>query len=151
MTNGDHKVFVDTNVLVYAAMKEDVRHAASMAVLQDANSGALCVSPQSLTEFYSTITSSKRVSAPLTPAEAIGFIETLIGCEQVTVLPISRPVSERWLSLLRTEGVRGPHVFDIQIAATMLEHGVSKLFTYNGRDFHGLPGIEAMEPDSVPP
>jgi predicted nucleic acid-binding protein len=46
----------------------------------------------------------------------------------------------------RTE-LRGPRIFDFQIAATMLAHGVTKLITYNGRDFIEIPEIEILEPE----
>jgi len=42
--------------------------------------------------------------------------------------------------------VRGPRVFDLQIAATMLSHGITKLVTYNGADFKSVAEIEILEP-----
>lgn len=89
------------------------------------------------------------MTAPYSPAEAIEFIETLLGYEHVVVLPISPDVPSRWIALLKTTEVRGPQIFDFQIAATMLVHGVTKLFTYNGSDFKDLADIETLEPEAV--
>lgn len=135
MTSGDGSFFVDANVLVYAALKDDPRHHVSKALLKDPSRGLLHLSPQILTEFYSTVTNRKRVTTPYSPPEAIEFIETLLTYEPIVILPISQDVPARLISLLRAIEVKGPHVFDLQIAATMLTHGVKKLFTYNETDF----------------
>ena len=76
MTSGNSSYFVDANVLVYAALKDDSRHEVSKALLKDAGRGPLHLSPQVLAEFYSTVTNSKRVTVPYSPPEAIEFIET---------------------------------------------------------------------------
>lgn len=137
--------FVDANVLVYAAIADDPRHKAAKDLLMDPG-GTLHISPQIITEFYSTITSPKRVAAPYPPLEAIEFLETLLGYEHVSVLPITAAASVRLLELLRDREVKGPQVFDLQIAATMLAHGVTRLFTYNGSDFKQIPDLEVLEP-----
>lgn len=80
------------------------------------------------------MTNPKRVTAPYSPAEAVEFIGTPLSYDHVVVLPISPDVATRLTSLLRAMEVRGPHVFDLQIAATMLVHGVNKLFPYNNAE-----------------
>ena len=150
MTSAEGSYFVDANVLVYAALTDDPRHEVSKALLKDDSRGLLHLSPQILTEFYSIVTSPKRVTAPYTPVEAVDFIETLLGYEHVVVLPISPDVPSRWMVLLKSVEVRGPHIFDLQIAATMLVNGVSTLFTYNGTDFKGLADIQILEPEAAP-
>jgi predicted nucleic acid-binding protein len=68
----------------------------------------------------------------------------------VVILPISKEVPFRWISLLKVSEVRGPHVFDLQIAATILAHSVTKLFTYNGADFKDIAEIQTTEPNAIP-
>jgi hypothetical protein len=53
------------------------------------------------------------------------------------------------LELLRNRDIRGPHVFDLQIAATINAHGVTRLFTYSGTDFKQLPDLEDLDPSGV--
>lgn len=142
--------FVDANVLVYAAITDDSRHKAAKDLLMEPG-GTLHISPQIVTEFYSTITSSKRVVAPYPPPEAIEFLEMLLEYEHVSVLPITTDVSVRLLKLLRDRDVKGPHVFDLQIPATMLAHGITRLFTYNGSDFKQIPDLEVLEPSDSHP
>ena len=110
MTSAEGSYFVDANVLVYAALADDPRHEVSKALLKDGSRGLLHLSPQILTEFYSVVTSQRRVTAPYSPAEAVEFIEVLLGYEHVVVLPISVEVPSRWMAFLRTVEVRGPHI-----------------------------------------
>ena len=149
MTSGEG-IFADANILVYAAIRDDVRHAACRNLLKNPGDTLLHFSPQILTEFYSVITNPKRVTAPFTPTEAIEFIEILLSYRHSAPLPITAEVPAILLSLLKQRVVRGPRVFDLQIGATMLAHGVSRLATYNGADFKDIAGIEIVEPERVP-
>ena len=60
---------VDANVLVYALYRDAPQHASSRAFLDRAQRTdlTLCLTSQTLAEFYSIVTSPKRVSAPRTP------------------------------------------------------------------------------------
>jgi predicted nucleic acid-binding protein len=147
--SGSDAFFVDANVLVYAAVEDEPRNKACKALLQDSSGGALHISSQIVTEFYSTITSARRVTNPYSPREAVKFIEILLAYIHVFVLPISRDVPGRLLTILKTNPVQGPQVFDLQIVATMLAHGVTKLFTYNTKDFRQFTDLELFEPAHV--
>jgi predicted nucleic acid-binding protein len=122
MKNDDDSFFVDANVLVYAAVQGDSRNDVAKALLKDSSRGVLYISTQILAEFYSTITSFKRVTNPYAPMEAIEFVEALLEYEHVVVLPVSRDVTDHLLALLKANEVKGAHVFDLQIVATMLVH-----------------------------
>ena len=68
------KVFLDTNVLIYAIESsgpEAQKSKIAQALVRGRN---VCLSTQVLGEFYRTVTSSRRASA-LTHAEAIAWIE----------------------------------------------------------------------------
>jgi len=58
-----------------------------------------------------------------------------------------RDVTDRLLALLKANEVKGPHVFDLQIVATMLAHGVNKIFTDDERDFRQFTTLEVMGPN----
>jgi hypothetical protein len=58
----------------------------------------------------------------------VKFIEILLAYIHVFMLPISRDVPGRLLTILKASPVRGPYVFDLQTVAMMLAHGVTKLF-----------------------
>jgi predicted nucleic acid-binding protein len=50
------------------------------------------------------------------------------------------------LDLLAHRSVRGGRIFDLFLAATMLDNGVHTIYTENVRDFKGLKGIEVINP-----
>ena len=141
----DESAFVDANILVYAALSNDPRYDIAHSLLRHPGQ-ALVISPQIIVEFYSTITNTKRVNTPFTPNEAIQFIEVLLSYKHITVVPISADVSVRMVRLLKMNPVKGHKVFDMQIAATMMVHGVTTLYTYNLADFRDVPGVIATEP-----
>ncbi len=141
--------FVDANVLVYAATEDDLRHRASLDLLETVSADTLLVSCQVLSEFYSVITNPRRVTSPYAPEKAVRFIPGLLGAPHVKVLPMTLEVELRLLAILDFNEVRGAAVYDLQIAATMLAHGVSRLYTYNGKDFARFASIEVLEPQVV--
>jgi predicted nucleic acid-binding protein len=106
----------------------------------------LCVSPQVLAEFYAVITNPRRVSAPFTADEALTELEKLRALPGLTLVPVPLDVVDRWVTLLREHHVTGRHVFDAQLAATMLGNGITKLYTFNRTDFERFPGIEVLTP-----
>ena len=48
--------------------------------------------------------------------------------------------------MLKLQGVKGPEVFDVQIAAAMLVHGIAKICTYNAADFRRFSELQIFEP-----
>ena len=99
-----------------------------------------------LAEFYAVITNPRRVSAPFTSEEALDEIEKLRALPGLTLLPVPLDVVDRWVSLLREHRAISRHVFDAQLAATMLENGITKLYTFNRRDFERFPDLEVLTP-----
>jgi predicted nucleic acid-binding protein len=78
-------VFLDTNILVYAAMgreKEERKRARANELVRPANFGT---SAQVLQEFYTAVT--RKGGSPLTPDEAFAWIELLIGLPCVAIDP----------------------------------------------------------------
>ncbi len=60
-----------------------------------------------LAEFFSIVTSAKRVSDPRTPEEAVATIEAMLAIPGVTILPATSEVTSRWLEMLSRHPVRG--------------------------------------------
>ena len=52
---------------------------------------------------------------------------------------------DRLLKLAAERGIRGPRIFDLQIALTAVEHGARELWTHD-RDFLSLPGLRVRDP-----
>ncbi|MBI5479964.1 MAG: PIN domain-containing protein [Deltaproteobacteria bacterium] len=144
MTSRD-AALLDTNVLVYA-MNEDAQHHAPCRALRDrALRGAIrvCIAPQVLLEYYSVVTSPRHVSTPLSGSVALSDVEKL-----ATSFPLIHPphdLHDRVFQLLHEVPSAGGQVFDVALAATMLAHGVSRIYTYDAR-FARLPGLVVLTP-----
>jgi len=141
-------IAVDANVLVYALYRDTPQHATSRAFLDRAQRGdlTLCFTSQTLAEFFSIVTSARRVSAPRTPEEAVGAIQSLLALPGTTILPVPADVTSRWLDLLSRRPVRGGAVFDLQLIATIMANGVERICTFNRQDFEGFPGLQVLTP-----
>jgi len=84
------RIGVDANVLVYALYQDAPTHLASRAFLERSQGGelSLALTSQVLAEFFSIVTSSKRVSKSRSPEEAAAAIEALLAMPGVTLLPV---------------------------------------------------------------
>lgn len=141
-------VAVDANVLVYALYRDAPQHGACRAFLERAGRGefTLCLTSQVLAEFFSIVTSAKRVSNPRDQAEAVTAIEAMLAIPGVTVLPVPSDVTSRWLEMLNRHPVRGGAIFDLQLVATMTANGVERICTFNREDFEAFPGLQILIP-----
>lgn len=140
--NPDDWSFVDANVLVYAATPSAPQYKASLALLE--SDAKLCVSPQIFAEFYSVVTNPRRVSVPFSSVEAKAFIDALLP--RMEVLIIDRTVVERWSRLAVEHLVTGADIFDLQLAATMMQAGVLRIYTYNISDFERVTQFQVISP-----
>ncbi len=88
---------VDTNVLVYSLFPSAPHHAASRSLIESARNPAagLCVFPQILAEFFSIVTSPKRVTPAKTVEEATQAIEQFLALPGVQLLPVPLDVVTR--------------------------------------------------------
>lgn len=103
----------------------------------------------SLSRFYSStsrwFTSARQLPRPLTAAAAASDVERLSD-----LFPILQPTAGLVgspLSLARTLGVLGRRVFDLVLAATMLENGVTTIYTYDDH-FANIPGVVSLRPSA---
>jgi predicted nucleic acid-binding protein len=140
---GAESSLVDANILVYAASPTAVQHQASRALLESELN--LCVAPQVFAEFYAVVTNARRVTVPFTPTEARAFITEL--ARHLEVLPVPAAVVSRWTELAERHKVTGANVFDLQLAATMIENGVRRIYTYNPADFEILGELDVLTPE----
>jgi predicted nucleic acid-binding protein len=62
------------------------------------------------------------------------------------LLPDDLAVHETWRRLLVTHRVSGTQVHDARLVAAMKVHSVSRILTFNTRDFARFKEIEAVHP-----
>jgi predicted nucleic acid-binding protein len=146
MTMSVEPGIVDTNVLVYALDADAPQHTASRALLETARNRTtiLYVTPQIISEFYSVVTNSRRVSKPCSPGDALNAISGMLGF--LDVLPIPAHTVEGLLNLLQHHPVTGGDVFDLQIVATMQANDIRRIYTFNTDDFAAFSELSVVTP-----
>lgn len=142
-------VTVDANVLLYASDEDSARHDSAMALLQQ-----LAAGPGLVYLFWPVAMAYLRIAThpnifnrPLTPAVARDNIDRLLGRPNVRC---PGEGDDFWLvyrDLAGQDSIRGNLVTDSHIAALMLHHGVSTIYTAD-RDFRRFRGITSLDPYS---
>lgn len=144
---------LDANILIHAANAASSVHEAAKRLRDQAVEGVLqaCITPQVLWEFYSVITNPRRVDRPLSQARALQELQAYVKATSIAMLIPERSTVERALYLLARHPLTGLRIFDLYLVATMLEHGVRRIYTENVADFKPFQEIEIVNPLLVGP
>lgn len=138
------RLFCDTNVLLSAVDRRRALHFEALRVMNDLpNRGIeLCVSGQVLRECLVVSTRPvERNGLGLSLAAAVGNNEMFAG--RATVLEETRGVANRLPRVAEAARCSGKRIHDANIAATMLEHGVTRVVTDNPQDLR-FEGVEVV-------
>lgn len=146
MNGGADPVFVDTNVLVYAALPSAPDHAiARDALWSYEQSGArIWISRQVLREYLATLTRPQTYSSPIVPATLVA--DVVLFERKFAVAEDNDKVTQRLLDLLVQTKPGGKQVHDANIVATMLAYGIDQLLTHNTSDFSRFSDIITILP-----
>ncbi len=141
------RILVDTNVLIYATLAADPRHAKALEVLslRHRPDVELFVSVQNLAEMFPNLTGPKN-QPPDTPALAREKILSLSRLRRLTVLPLTLESIHTALDLCVAGQVTRQRYFDRQLAALMLREAIPLILTENVKDFTAIEGITSLNP-----
>jgi predicted nucleic acid-binding protein len=140
------RVFIDTNVLVYANQELAVLHSQArtrLAALADAGA-ELWISRQVLRDYLAVVTRPHSRGAPLPASLAVERVRRFATVFQVA--EDGSPVLDRLLDLLAAYPTGGRQVYDANIVATMLGHDLRRLITFNVSDFQRFSSLIDLEP-----
>ena len=140
-------MFIDTNVLIHARIREAPEHPIARARLERAvrDSEPLRISRQVVREYLAVLTRPQTWLVPLPREEALASASRLLSGFQV--LEDGPAVTDTLLALCREVPVGGSQIHDTNIVATMLAHGERHLLTFNTADFRRYtPRIHLMNP-----
>jgi predicted nucleic acid-binding protein len=139
-------IFIDTNVLVRAAVATAPSHAAARAALHRLRRQGVprCLSRQIMREYLATLSRPQPYSQPLVSAELIRDVRYFE--RNFRVLEDSPDVTAQLLSLLQQVPVGGKQIHDANIVATMLVYGIQRLLTNNVDDFNRYSGLITIVP-----
>ncbi len=143
--NDNTKIYlIDTNILVYAYDHTDrKKHQCAKDLLEKCwkKEVAYAISSQNLAEFFIIIT--KKVPSPLTVEEAEQIIADICSFSSWKVLRYTEETIQMAIKLYKKEK---KHFWDALIAATMLEAGITHIYTENEKDLRSFEGLSVINP-----
>lgn len=140
-------IAIDTNILVYAAIRTLPQHALASAAVTGLveTAGRFAVPWPCVHEFLSTVTNSRRMTPPMPMPAAMGAIQALAALPHCAFIGEGFEHLSILETLLGSPLVFGPRVHDARIAAICLAHGVTELWTAD-RDFSYFPRLRTRNP-----
>ena len=139
-------VFLDTNILVHANVAESPRHRVALQTVEQLSEAGveMWISRQVLREFLAVLT---RPQVFLKPRPIAMIVATVRQLETLfRIAEENATVTARLLDLLERTPVGGRQVHDVNIVATMLSHGVTRLVTENTTDFKRFADLITVLP-----
>lgn len=140
-------IAVDTNILVYAQRAEAPLHLAALHIMRGLVAGAApWAVPWPCIGEYLRVVTHHSVYRPVTPtSEALDNLETLLAAPSVQVLAPTGRHQAVLREVLAESGATGDQVFDAQIFALCVQHGVRELLTAD-RGFRVFRGLKVTDP-----
>lgn len=140
-------VAIDTNILIIADDSSNLSHRKAKSILESALKGLLkaCLSHQILAEYFSVITSSRRVKNPLSAKEAKDRIVFLNNTRRIKKIYPKHSTLRRCVELCAEKNLQGARVFDVYYAMTLLDNKVYKLITQNTKDFRLFKKLQLID------
>ena len=138
---------VDTNVMVYAEIRNSRFHERARAVLAECAEGAAAwaIPYPCVYEFLRVVTHPKVYHPPVPAEVALADLRSLLASPSLILLSETPGHGDVMDSMVRSAGVTGNLIHDAHIAALCVEHGVTELIT-GDRDFHRFRELTIVDP-----
>jgi predicted nucleic acid-binding protein len=146
------RIFFDTNVLVYAHDESSTYHvdSAQLLALVFQNKLQGIVAEQNIIELYRILTNSVAMSGKaLTPSQAKSLIDSTYLAGTFEIVYPSSSTLHKVLDLAAARNIASARVFDLRLAALVLETDVDSFATYNVRDFLYISDLPTLTPDRI--
>jgi predicted nucleic acid-binding protein len=143
MSTESEGIFIDTNVLIYSTFPdfEPEKHIQSIEALNQLlqSDTPLFVSSQILREYFAISTNGNIFHKPLSRKQAIGKIQEFL--KRFTLLLEKETTMKTLIELIEKYAVSRQKIHDLNIAALMIDHGISRILTFNRKDFQKIRKI----------
>jgi toxin-antitoxin system PIN domain toxin len=140
-------IAIDTNLLVYAHRSGLPEHDAARRAIRAASKHlrGWGIPLPCVTEFWSVVTHPQCAGGGSSPRQAQAFLRALVeeGGAHVWASQVNH--WDKVARLAENLNVRGPRVFDLQIALAAFENGAVEIWTHD-RGFLALPGLTVRDP-----
>lgn len=146
------RIFFDTNVLVYAHDESSAYHADSAQLLALVFQSKLhgIVAEQNLIELYRILTNSVAMSGKaLAPSQAKNLIDSTYLSGTFEIVYPNSSILNQVLDLAVAKNITSARIFDLRLAALVLQIGVDGFATYNVKDFLNINDLPTITPDRV--
>jgi predicted nucleic acid-binding protein len=138
-------ILLDTNLLTRMTRSHDPQSGVARTAIQTllGRGEQLIVVPQNLYEFWAVAT--RPAGAPPAGRNGLGMTVAQAGHwlrffrRRFSLLPDRAELSSLWQALVEGHGVTGFRAHDVRLVAAMQSYGITRLLTFNARDFHGMP------------
>lgn len=135
MKMDDNKLFIDTNVLIYAnannyVWQTEAQHKLSYYFSEDYE---IWISRQVIREYLSNI--SKLMISQSTYQSDILLQDVNNFQEEFMIADENSAITFELMRLIKKYNVGGKQVHDCNIVATMLHYGIANILTHNVKDF----------------
>ncbi len=151
-TKEDNRLFVDTNILVYAVVSRAPFHAEARHAIhvQQETGVELWISRQVLREYLATLSRPQTFAIPQPSEILIEDVRKLQ--DRFSIAEDGPAVTSQLLELLQAVPVGGKQIHDANIVATMLAYGIGILLTHNTDDYARFADVIRVLPlvPSVP-
>jgi hypothetical protein len=143
-------IALDTNILVYARREETQHHAQAIAIVEEFAQGdqPWALPWPCIYEFLRVVTHPRVFDPPTQLQSALEDLDSLLQSPSLTMLREGPRHTVFMQRLLKAGHAVGNLVHDAHIAALVVEHGVSELWTAD-RDFGRFPGIQVRDPFAI--
>ncbi len=131
-----NKVFVDTNVLVYAYDANSIFHVQANSFLLN-TSFDFYVSSKNISEFFAVLT---KMNEPV--ANIFQFYQDIR--RNTTLLFPDNTSIVVFETLVKKYQPKGNRIFDIEIISIAIANGISEIVTVNTKDFLGISEISVL-------
>ncbi len=148
MATPSDKVFIDTNILVYAHLALAPLHATAVAALQGllAAGAELWISRQTLREYLSAMTQPGALTGSISIPLPSLLADVRSFAADFRIAEDSQVVTDNLLILIGAIPVAGKQIHDANIVASMQAYSVPKLLTHNIADFKRFASLITVLP-----
>src|SRR5262245_61776468 len=131
-TTRDERLFIDTNVLVYAKLGQAPLHPLALqqlTALQSRSNVKLWISRQIMREYLAVMSRPTLVTPALSVPVLVADVEDF--ARRFQVADEHEAVSDNLLRLVERKKIGGKQIHDANIVATMQAYGIDQLLTNN--------------------
>ncbi|NPV02223.1 MAG: type II toxin-antitoxin system VapC family toxin [Brevinematales bacterium] len=130
-------VFLDTNILIYSMDMKSEFFSQAKSILYNPEY-KFFISSKNISEFVAAVTRYRLMAY----SALVQCIEAF--CSSFNMLFPDDVSNNIFISLIKEYKPERNRVFDIEILSIMLANKITKIATYNEKDFTGIPGIEII-------